>query len=397
MINNVLMFRRSGVCYDTLNIFTDKTASCLNELGVNVDFIDLDSKDVEGEILRVVNNSYDAALTFNSVGQHAFKANGEFLFDYMKVPFYDYIVDHPMRHYKHLCVPLKDFHVLCLDMGHRDYILKSHPNIKSANVLPLGGWTNADTSVKPIKDRRYDVVLTGSYYKLSDIEETILKGDKGFVDLTIATINYMLDNRDKSNEEALSEVLRVNSIDVDSSTFALYLSKIDRSNHYVNAYVREEVVRYIIDSGVKLHLFGDGWDALQVDDFKNTVIHNGVPYAETADIYADAKIVVNTMPWFKRGLHDRVPTAMLNGAVALSDTTEYIDKYFKTNASDAELLTYDIASPGSVVDVIKGALGDLKYLQQISDRAVDKAFRELAWEVRVGELCDIFEENKNNA
>ena len=397
MISNVLMFRRANVCYDTLNIFTDQVASCLKKRGINVDFINLDSKDVEGEIYRVINNRYDVALTFNSVGQHAFKVNGQFLLDYMKVPFYNYIVDHPMRHYKHLCVPLKDYHVFCLDKGHEEYILKSHPNIKTANTLPLGGWINEGANIKPIRDRRYDVVLTGSYYSLSDIEDTILNGDKQFIDLTIATINYMLDNRSVSNEDALKAVLEANSINVDDSTFAMYLNKIDRSNHYVNAYVREEVVRYVIDSGVSLHLFGDGWDRLNVDDWKNTVIHKGVPYTETADIYADAKVCLNTMPWFKKGLHDRVPTAMLNGAVALTDTTEYIDEFFVTEGDDIELLTFDIANPVTAVEKLKSVLGDAKLLEGVSERGRRKALCDLTCEVRVDQMIEIFEENKNNA
>ncbi len=396
MINSVLMFKRAGVCYDTLNIFTDKTASCLNERGINVDFINLDSKDVEGEIYRVINNRYDAAIAFNSVGQHGFKVNGQFLLDYMKVPFYDYIVDHPMRHYKHLCVPLKDFHVLCLDKGHEEYILKHHPHIRSVNTLPLGGWVNDCATVKPVADRLYDVVMTGSYYRLSDIEDTILKSDKRFVDLTIATINYMLDNRNVSNEDALEAVLRANSIEADASSFALYLNKIDRSNHYVNAYVREEVVRYVIDSGVNLHLFGDGWDKLEVDDWKNTVVHKGVPYTETADIYADSKIVLNTMPWFKRGLHDRIPTAMLNGAVALTDTTEYIEEFFDTG-NNKELLTYDISVPGTVTKELAFALDDNDYLQEIADRGRLKAEKSFTWESRVEQMIHIFEENKNNS
>ncbi|MBQ4233053.1 MAG: glycosyltransferase family 1 protein [Lachnospiraceae bacterium] len=397
MISNVLMFRRANVCYDTLNIFTDKVASCLNNRGIKVDFINLDSKDVEGEIYRVINKRYDACLTFNSVGQHGFKVNGQFLLDYMKVPFYNYIVDHPMRHYKHLCVPLKSYHVLCLDMGHEEYISKHHTNIKSVHTLPLGGWVNEGKGLKPIGDRRYDVVMTGSYYSLSDIEDTILKGDKQFIDLTIATINYMLDNRSVSNEEALEAVLEANSIEVDDSAFAMYLNKIDRSNHYVNAYVREEVVRYIIDSGASLHLFGDGWDKLNVDDWKNTVIHKGVPYTETADIYADAKVVLNTMPWFKKGLHDRVPTAMLNGAVALTDTTEYIDNFFRTEGDDAELLTFDIANPGEAVEKLDLLLSDTALLEGISERGRLKALNDLTWESRVDQMIKIFEENKINA
>ncbi|MCR4717991.1 MAG: hypothetical protein K5656_12530, partial [Lachnospiraceae bacterium] len=95
MINNILMFKRNSVCYDTLNIFTDKVASLFKAKGINVDFIDLTAADVEERITEYTSNKYDAIIAFNSLGQHGFKVNGQYLSDYMGAPFYDYIVDHP--------------------------------------------------------------------------------------------------------------------------------------------------------------------------------------------------------------------------------------------------------------------------------------------------------------
>ncbi len=389
MISRVLMFKRNAVCYDTLNIFTDRVAGLLKTKGIEVDFIDLTASDVEERITEYTKNKYDAILAFNSLGQHGFKINGQYLSDYMDAPFYDYIVDHPMRHTIHLMQDLKEFYVLCLDRDHVDYIKKHFPNIKDAYMLPLGGWANEGTPIKPIADRQYDVVLTGSYYKLADIEAKIVDNEQNIIDLCVATINYMLENRYATNEEAMAAVIKEAGLSLKPTEFAYYLSQIEKSNYYINAYVREELVRYLIDAGVSLHLFGNGWDMLDVDDWKNTVVHKGVSYEETADIYADSKIVLNTMPWFKNGIHDRVPTAMLNGAVSLTDATGYLVDTVKCNGEDAELITYDIARPEEVAGIIDSILADPDYMQGVADRGRERALKDMTWEARVDELVDI--------
>ncbi|MCR4717478.1 MAG: glycosyltransferase, partial [Lachnospiraceae bacterium] len=321
--------------------------------------------------------------------QHGFKVNGQYLSDYMGAPFYDYIVDHPMRHTIHLMQNLKDFYVICLDLDHVNYIKNYFPNIKDAYMLPLGGWYNEGTKIKPIADRKYDVVLTGSYYKLSDIEAKIVDNEQSIIDLCVETINYMLANRYATNEEAMAAVVKNAGITLKPTEFAYYMGQIEKSNYFINAYAREEIVRYLIDSGVKLELFGNGWDQLDVDDWKNTTVHKGVTYEETADIYADSKIVLNTMPWFKNGLHDRVPTAMLNGAVAVTDATGYLIDNVKCNGDDAEVITYDIAHPESVSDVLNAILADEEYMQAVADRGREKALATMTWEKRVDGLVEI--------
>lgn len=44
---------------------------------------------------------------------------------------------------------------------------------------------------------------------------------------------------------------------------------------------------------------------------------------------ADAKIVMNFMPWFKDGSHERIYNSMLNGAVCLTDPSLFLEKYHK--------------------------------------------------------------------
>ncbi|MEI3201212.1 MAG: hypothetical protein V8S21_04415 [Lachnospira eligens] len=54
---------------------------------------------------------------------------------------------------------------------------------------------------------------------------------------------------------------------------------------------------------------------------------------------SQAKISLNVMPWFKKGAHDRVFNTMLNGGVALTDTSLF---YENTFADGENVLFYSL-------------------------------------------------------
>ena len=63
---------------------------------------------------------------------------------------------------------------------------------------------------------------------------------------------------------------------------------------------RAEVVRTLADQDVKIHIYGEGWQYLDCKQ-ENLIIHDRIPFDETIPLMADARIVLNVMPWFKSG------------------------------------------------------------------------------------------------
>lgn len=395
MLQQILMFERQSVCYDTMNIFTKKLASCLEQRGISVDYLDLDSPHLQQEVLKLTKVHYDAAVAFNSLGQEAFRANGQYLFDYLDIPFFNYIVDHPLRHHHTLSTPLKNYHVLCLDEDHITYINKYYPHIKSVHVLPLGGMPAAHVNKhtrEGFHSRKYDLILTGSYYSLHKLEEQIMQMPELERELSVRLIEQMLQNRSLTNEEALENVFRDLQIEnVELSVFADLMAGTNLAGHYVNAYVREEIVRQLISSEIELHIFGNGWEAFSTKDLGRTTIHSGITYMQSADLAQNSKMVLNTMPWFKSGLHDRIPTAMLNGAVSLTDDSRYIKKYFQNNK---DLLVYQLDNLQRLPEIVCSYLEDEERLYDIARAGERKAAELCTWQRRAGELIKIMESEK---
>ncbi|MDD5950158.1 MAG: glycosyltransferase [Lachnospiraceae bacterium] len=407
MVERILLFKRQSVCYDTMNIFAAQLERCLKEQGIAVSYLDLTSPTLEQDVLALAKQHFDAAIAFNSLGQEAFRANGEYLFDYLQIPFFNYIVDHPLRHHHTLSTPLSNYHVICLDEDHASYIRTYYPHIRSVHVIPLGGMyapgDNPDFS-KTLEDfarRPYDIILTGSYYALTEIEEKIDLLPELERNLTISLIETMLSRRTLTNEAALLSVLEDLDVgEVKPQVFADLMAGTNLAGHYVNACVREEAVWQLLAEGIELHIFGNGWEKfLEMNhrkggNFRQEQIHPGVSYETSLQLAAQSKMVLNTMPWFKNGMHDRIATAMLNGAVAVTDGSGYLSRNF---AAGEELLVYSIEDYPAMAAMVSDSLQDMEKLFEIAGKGRQKAKNALDWKTRTVQILQaIYEVQKNS-
>lgn len=109
---------------------------------------------------------------------------------------------------------------------------------------------------------------------------------------------------------------------------------------------------------------------------------------EVIDRMMDAKIVLNTMTWFKDGTHDRVFNGMLAGAVIVSDSSVYMAEEFcgDITSDKAELMLFELDELEWLPDIIKELLADPKWMQQIADRGRQKALYHHTWKTRAMEL-----------
>ena len=388
----LLMFYRENLCYNTINFFSDRLADELKIIGYEIDFFDIspylrtqpDADTLRGMILK----GYNVALAVNAVGQQDWNIDGENIYDIMDIPFIDYIVDHPLGHHVALRNGPQKYYVICMDRDHLCFISKYFPLVKKAYFLPLGGLEqptyNDDIN---FSDRRYDVVFTGTHESLVEIEDIIRGYTPGIRNLVISHIEYLLDHRDMSVEEGLDAVLKDMGIGpIPPAEYVNYAIATAVTNKYLKAYYREEVIRYLIETNIGLHIFGTGWEELKDEANGTVTLHEPVPYEKTSEIYNDSKIVLNIMPLFKNGSHDRIPSAMLSGSVVLTDHSKYIDEVF----SDL-VLTFDISKPWDLEGIIRNALAEEEKLEKMAERGRSFAKSRLTWKNVACEVSRIIE------
>ena len=74
---------------------------------------------------------------------------------------------------------------------------------------------------------------------------------------------------------------------------------------YATSFFREQAVRILVENGIRVTAYGTGWDQCEWSDNPHLDYRGKVLAQEILPFMNDAKIVLNTMTWFKAGAHDR--------------------------------------------------------------------------------------------
>ncbi len=402
----ILLIKRENVCYSSLSCFLEELKRGFESNGASADILDVSLDPLmqpdREKLSNIMQVGYDAVLTFNAVGQQNYMLDDRNFWDETGIPFFNYIVDHPLQHNKALSEHGENYHVICVDRSHAEYISKYYPNIKNkAYFVPVGGMENSeskkqDRSVSDFADRSINVLFTGTYLPLNSLEEKINEYPQTVRKLIVRHIEYMLAHRMMTIEEGLINVLRDYGIDTETVNIGDYLFATRPTEGYVRAYIREEIVRYLIASGLKIEIYGNGWEMFE-DDMKNTVCHKGVPYTKTVDLYADSKLILDQSSQFLYGMHDRIPTAMLAGTAVLTDRNEYLESFFTEGLMAGELVMYDVSKPQEIPGIVYNMLEDDNRLFEMTKRAAAKAHSTMTWDCRAREILDIIDNLKSGS
>ena len=138
----IMLFGMGDVCYSLIDILNAKIIEEFAARGVECDIVQIvGRKGYTAEIYnRLSSGEYAAALSFNSAGENQLKlTNGENMFDHFNVPFYLFLLDHPMDHVVKLKGAGKGLHVICIDRDHPAYIKRGFPEIEHTHFTLLGG------------------------------------------------------------------------------------------------------------------------------------------------------------------------------------------------------------------------------------------------------------------
>lgn len=278
--------------------------------------------------------------------------------DYVKL--WHIILDHPLYHNSVLRQPLKNMRVVCLDETHAEYIRKYYSHIKEVIVMPLP----ADTakSLVPYNERSRNVLFTGTYTSSEDIVALAMRSGGDSVEIknfqtmhkepaqefinSMQIFNkmagYLLENPCETIEKAytfaLGDITDETALKETAAAFADGLELNFLADMFIRAVIREELLMEMLRNGIDVDIFGHGWEKFvekcgNVEKgegrFKGKInICGEVDYRQLPELYADTKIALNVLPWFKAGQHDRIALAMCNGCVCVTDESTYLEKKF---------------------------------------------------------------------
>lgn len=366
MINKRKVIIFKGII-DSLDAFAKELGAGFEKEGCDVLLVDVNNLHYFQDDLFNRIDDYAACedtivIFFNSIGMLMDGIDGGNYWNRSGVICFDILADPPFFYHSAIESDIKNVTFICVDEEQSDYInryygkesdyYKRNGRVRMSLYMPLAGVVsdtymerdlqnnrNKDdvdrgisydfdiTAIEAFNNRKYDVIFTGSIRDYEDIDTQIYNLDDSLQDMWDIVLGYICEDTSLTIERAIRKCMSDYSLRLMDEHVHQIILLFKKMDSVIRAMHRQRVITAIADGGIKIDVFGDGWDFLKnkLIHPENLCIHECVSYEESVNIAAQAKISVNVMPWFKTGFHDRIATAMLNGCVSVTDSSSYID------------------------------------------------------------------------
>ncbi len=370
---------------DSLRAFAHLMAEGFREIGCQVLMADMaDEAKTRLAVYGFAGHGDTAALFFNHAGLNLLTEERDSVWNELDVDCYDYIVDHPMYYHAAIIFPIRRLTFLCVDDYHRRFIERFYPGRVRSFFLPLAGIRCTEPAI-PFEERSMDILFTGAYLIDDNIEYHIQGLGEGLRQIWLDCYELLCSQTHLTLEHGLERCLRNRGLALPEEDLRDTIRLFQDMDGMLRSRARAEVIRTLANAGVRVHIYGEGWQFLDCKQ-ENLILHDRIPFDETIPLIADARIVLNVMPWFKCGVHDRVYSAMLNESVSLTDGSEYLQGKL---VDGREALLYSLESLETLPDKVKHFQQKPEELRAIARRGRDYAWETQTWQRRALQLMEI--------
>lgn len=377
-IQKILMIQGESQ-YDAISCFMNDLADGFRQLGCRVDILGGITKDALDRTIYF--EEYDVVLSFfgiTSVLYDAINRNPNTLF-------FLFLVDHPYYRYDWLAEQHRNLIVSCIDRNHCNFLQKYYKNIDAVQFVPHGG-NLSEKPPKPFADREIDVAFFGTCSASNEYKSIVDQMSEDIMKIMDATIARVMQGECIPAEEILIQELRSGGIELSEAQLLELFVVLAFSDTYIRAKQREKLILHLAKSGLEVHVYGNGWEKDELAQYENIKRHGAVSYTEALDIMTNTKIVINKMPLFLDGSHERVFTAMLNGAVCCTDESGYWKQEFIDGES---ICFYDFQDLDNLENIIKELLLNLDKAGKIAQNGYDIAIHKHQWKNRAEQILEI--------
>ena len=380
--------------YDKLDIFMYELDRAFREMGYET--LLFDSSDM-GNSLKAfsefLKEPVKAAVTFNNLGFLMELKEGINVWEQLGIPCINILMDHPFCYHDAMVHAPKNGIVVCPDRNHMKYVTRFYPQIPVVGFLPHGG-KEPEGMRRPIAERRIDVIYAGNLSKsfAKNIMPDLTEFPFDAKEICEKTYARVVANPSMTTEEGLEQTLVDAGIVFSDERLREVIAKLHFVDLHIVSYYREKTLRVLAEAGVELAIYGAGWEDCTWIGLPNVHYMGMVSAYEVVERMRDAKIVLSTMTWFKDGTHDRVFNGMLCGAVAVSDTSLYMEETFRGTDEipdgEKDMLLFRLEELEALPKKVKRLLANNALAQGIADRGYEKAKAGHSWDARAKELSD---------
>lgn len=412
----ILIVSSRQCCYNSASFFADALAKRFAVMGIEVEYCRLwddafpedeaDEREGSTDSLLVdpqaveylstfIDKSYLAIIDFNSRLPRLMMDDGTYYLDHIDAPFYDYILDNPLYHHKSLKSKIARYNVIIIDANHADYVRRYYPHIHSVMVQTLGA---DDIPHIPFEEKEKCVLISGSYKRPGIYRNIIEQNPTVLGPMMLQMSEEILSDGDMTIERSFRTLLEKCGYDDPTRTdpqFADQMHDLCVLENYLRFCYREALLDMLISHHVPVKLCGTGWYKYPLHDLSGVTIEMPVEYGESYAGIARSMILADVSPFFKRGLHDRVPLGFSAGTVLLSDYNPLLG-----NLGDA-LMTYSYEDmmgeelAQKKCEEIRELMGDKNRYVDMTEKAYEIYRKNYTWEIVAGNIYINFKKNKN--
>ena len=382
MIHKLILFTK-GI--ETLSFFSLEMGKTFEKLGYELFYFDQCAEyESLSRLLCFVEPGITAAISFNFDGcsgeDYMIDDRGINFFEAREIPFFNIVVDHPFYYHKFLPYLPKDYTQISIDREHERYLKRFFPELKRGPFLPLGGTSLWRKETLPgWEERPIDIVFTGNYTPPSRFEKDITRINDEYTEFYYSIIRDFIQHPHMGMAEGIIRHMEQDVEDITEEGLRDNMPNMIMIDLYVRHYFRGEVVKALVDSGIKVVCYGAGWEKLECRHPENIIngkLQNSLTCLREM---SKAKISLNVMPWFKEGGHDRVFNSMLNGAICITDWSRYLKEQLQDGK---DVLFYELDALSEVTNLVREILGDRERWELMQNSAFDTAVRYHTWEQR---------------
>ncbi|MCR5595718.1 MAG: hypothetical protein K6G12_07715 [Lachnospiraceae bacterium] len=420
MSDRVLIFSSRQLCYNSASYFGRSIAGELTKAGFEVDicafddaalpeaaddaFGELDEtfeipQEVSDALSEYSGKEYLAVFDFNSRLPRIMLDDGTYYPDSIGAPFYDFLLDNPLYHHKSLRTPCKDYNVICVDENHADHIRRYYPHIRSVHAHVLGA--EEYPAFVPFEEKEKCIIMPGSYRSHKGFEDIINSVEGPMGDIMRNMKDMIIRDPEATIEGTLRTILEGYGYEDDSHTdplFASQMSEFYLVEKYARFYWRNAVLDMLIDNDMPVRLMGTKWYGYPGKRKPCVSVIPPVDYEGSYDRIAECSILLDVSPFFKKGIHDRLPVSFSAGTIALSDDNftkredDAIREVIKTYTLED---MHDKKRGRALCDEILALMNDKAAYEDMRERAHALYEERYSWKKVTEDLIGIIEKKSD--
>lgn len=319
-MNRIVFFQGEGY-YDVFKHWIAELRESLSELQIETSLVDLTKLDTVRDEL---NQAFDQpALCYVGVNAQGceFESEPYCAFEKVKTPFIGICVDHPVWHHDRLLQADPYLFYTFIDPIHVEYAHKVYPE-GGYSFLPHAA-SLATRNQDPGTDRQFKLVFLGTYRDPENRREKWNEQPGQFAQIVDECMEIVMQNGSLDYYKILQHLFSKRQISPSTPLFQQMHKVLFEMDLYLRDTLRKKVLKYLDKENISVELFGKGWE-----DFpnQNHKIHDPVSYEEALELMAQSQCVLDINPNFPLGLHERLLSAMGNGALVITDHQEFFEK-----------------------------------------------------------------------